>query len=387
MVRATFAVLGMLCVSWAAAEQVDTPPPRPLHKVNDHWTPYEPPTEFAADANVYIIQKGDTLWALAKKNLGNPYLWPQIWEKNKYIRDAHWIYPGDPLVIGVKVAEVAPPPPAEPTPAPAPPVAPTPTGGEGAGAAGTGAGTGGAEGAGRPPGAQVPAGDLVAAGSEDDIYCFAYLADKNARPQLTLTSAEQIEYQATFATSDIVYLSGGEAEGVKAGQEFFIVQPVRKLRHPATNAILGTVIRYLGRARVLCTQDHTATAEVLASCDTIPIGAWLKPYEPIPIPMTVMTKPTERCDPASTKARGYLVYTRDDTVTIGQDSVAMIDLGEADQLSPGSQVLVYHDDPVKGAPRILLAEAAVLTTGDHWATVKITRSRYPIKVGDRIEIK
>ena len=26
----------------------------------------------------------------------NPYLWPQIWDQNRYITDAHWIYPGDP---------------------------------------------------------------------------------------------------------------------------------------------------------------------------------------------------------------------------------------------------------------------------------------------------
>jgi len=51
-----------------------------------------------ADAQqIHVIVKGDTLWALAGKFLGNPYLWPQIWEKNQYILDAHWIYPGDPL--------------------------------------------------------------------------------------------------------------------------------------------------------------------------------------------------------------------------------------------------------------------------------------------------
>ncbi|HVN76349.1 MAG TPA: LysM peptidoglycan-binding domain-containing protein [Thermoanaerobaculaceae bacterium] len=349
--------------------------------MNDHWTPYDPPKEFAPDANVYIIQKGDTLWALAKKNLGNPYLWPQIWEKNKYIRDAHWIYPGDPLVIGVKATEVAPP------PAPAPPApAPQPSPGEGgAGAAGAAGAAG--EGAAKAPPSAEAAGTLIPAGSEDDIYCFAYLDDQNARPQLTMTSAEEIEYQSTFSTNDIVYLSGGEAEGVKAGQEYFIVQPVRKLHHPATDAVLGFVMRYVGHARVLCTQDHSATAEILASCDAIPLGAWLKPFEPIPIPMTVVTKPVERCDPSSTKAKGYIVYTRDDTVTVGQDHDVMIDLGEADQVTPGSQAIIYRENPVAGAPRILLGELAVLTTGDHWATAKIIRSAQPIRVGDRVEAK
>jgi hypothetical protein len=202
-----------------------------------------------------------------------------------------------------------------------------------------------------------------------------------------MTSAEQIEYSSTFSTTDIVYLSGGEAEGVKAGQDYFIVQPVRKLRHPATNAVLGLVIRYVGHARVLCTQDHSATAEILASCDAIPLGAWLKPFEPLPIPMTVVTKPVERCDPSSTKARGYIIYTRDDTVTVGQDHSVMIDLGEADQLTPGSQAIIYSDNPVAGAPRILLGELAILTTGSHWATAKIIRSQLPIRVGDRVELK
>jgi hypothetical protein len=371
MVRATFAVLAVLCFSVVAAAQADNPPPQPLHQVDGRWTPYQPPTEFAPDANVYIIQKGDTLWALAKKFLGNPYLWPQLWEKNKYIRDAHWIYPGDPLVVGVKTAEIAPPAaPAAPTPPP-PPAVPTP-----AGPGGVGEGTN--EG--------VPA-NLVAAGSEDDIYCFAYLDAKNARPQMTIKSAEQIESQDTYSTNDIVYLSGGEQEGVKAGQEYFVVLPVRNLRHPATNAVLGTVIRYLGRARVLCTQDHSATAEIVASCDAIPIGAWLKPFEPIPIPMTVLTKPPDRCDPASTKPRGYIVYSRDDDVSFGTDEVVMIDLGDADQLVPGSQAIIYRDNPVPGTPRLLLGELAVLTTGNHWATAKIIRSSGPMRVGDRVELK
>ena len=374
MVRATFAVLAVLCVCGAAAGQADNPPPQPLHKVDGRWTPYQPPTEFAPDANVYIIQKGDTLWALAQKFLGNPYLWPQLWEKNKYIRDAHWIYPGDPLVVGVKAAEVsaptAPPAPTVPPPAAAP--APgTPGGPAGAGEAGS---------------QEAPA-TLVAAGTEDDIYCFAYLDDKNARPQLTIKSAERIESEDNYSTNDIVYLSGGEQEGVKAGQEYFIVQPVRNLRHPATNAVLGKVIRYLGRARVLCTQDHTATAEIVASCDAIQIGAWLKPFEPIPIPMTVLTAPVNRCDPASTKPRGYIVYSRDDDVSFGEGEVVIIDLGEADQLAPGSQAIIYRDDPVPGTPRILLGELAVLTTGSHWATAKIIRSSGPMRVGDRVEVK
>jgi len=384
MGRAMLAILAMVCVSWTAAGQAVNPPPQPLHKVGDHWTPYEPPTDIPTDVEVYTIEKGDTLWALANKFLGNPYLWPQLWEKNKYIRDAHWIYPGDPLVVGVKAAELAPP---TPLPAPIPPVAGAAPGAAGAPAAAEAPGAAGAAGAGVAPGAEGPIGELVPIGSEDDIYCFGYLGPNDARPQLTVISAETIQYQSLYSTNDIVYLSGGEAEGVKAGQEYFVTLAVRQLRHPATNAALGTVVRYLGHARVLCTQDHTATAEILASCDAIPIGAWLKPFEAVPIPMTVLTPPATRCDPTSTNARGYITYSKDDDVAFGADHVVFIDLGEADQIAPGTQCIIYRENRRAGAPRLLLGEVAVLTTGDHWSTAKVIRSTGPMYVGDRVQVK
>ena len=98
---AAVALLLLAAVSAGAADQ----PPQTLHKVGDHWTAWDPPTP-PADAQVHIVVPGDTLWAIAGKYLGNSYLWPQIWEKNTYILDAHWIYPGDPVVIGAQVAPV-----------------------------------------------------------------------------------------------------------------------------------------------------------------------------------------------------------------------------------------------------------------------------------------
>lgn len=379
MRSAMIAMLVTLCVGWAGAQDAVNPPPHPLHKVGDHWTPYEPPTELPADAQVYIIQPGDTLWALAKQYLGDPYLWPQIWEKNTYIRDAHWIYPGDPLIVGVKTAVA--PTPAEPTPATTP---------EGGGAAAQGQpAQPPAEAGGAPTSeeATLPGGKLVSVGGEDDVYCFAYLEKEDAKPTLTVFSAEQIDYQEDFSVGDVVYLSGGEAEGVKAGQEYFVNIPLRKLRHPHTQATLGVVLRQLGRVKVLCTQEHTSTAEVVASCDVIPIGAWLVPYEPLPVPMAVLTDPLKRCDPASDKSKGAIIYDRDDAESFGADHMVMIDLGEADQVEPGAIFTIFRDNKVEGAPRLLLGELAVLITGDHWATAKVLSSTGPMRVGDRIELK
>jgi hypothetical protein len=46
---------------------------------------------------VYTIKKGDTLWDISSKFLKDPFLWPKLWQRNPYITNPHWIYPGNPV--------------------------------------------------------------------------------------------------------------------------------------------------------------------------------------------------------------------------------------------------------------------------------------------------
>jgi hypothetical protein len=370
MGRVTVAVVIALGFTWAAAGEVVNPPPSPLHKVGDHWTPYDPPAELPPDVQVYTIAPGDTLWDLAQKFYGNPYLWPQLWEPNTYIRDAHWIYPGDPLIVMPKPGEAAP---VEAAPAgePVPEAEQQPAAAE----------------PGTAPPVEGEGDPLVAIGSEADIYCFAYLDDTGEVLPYRISGGEEAATRYTFSTGDIVYVSGGEADGVTAGQEYFIIRVGEELRHPATGARIGRVMLYQGHLRILCTTDHGATAELLSSCDAIVVGDLLKPFEPIPLPMTVLTPPTTRCDPLNDKARGYIVYSKGGLEAFGEDHMVLLDLGEADQASPGTLCNIYRDNPAPDIPRLLLGELAILMAGDHWATGKVIRSSQPMTSGDRVEIK
>jgi hypothetical protein len=55
------------------------------------------PTPAAAD---HTVVRGETLWELAGRYLGNPFSWPSIHEMNRtLVPDPHWIYPGQQLRI------------------------------------------------------------------------------------------------------------------------------------------------------------------------------------------------------------------------------------------------------------------------------------------------
>lgn len=58
-----------------------------------------PPALKANAPNVYVVKKGDTLWDISKRFLKNPVRWPEIWASNKHVKNPHWIFPGDRLLM------------------------------------------------------------------------------------------------------------------------------------------------------------------------------------------------------------------------------------------------------------------------------------------------
>jgi hypothetical protein len=90
------------------------------------------PAPPAGQQREHVVRRGDTLWDLARQYLHDPFLWPVIFEANRdRVRDPHWIYPADRLVIPEllrrpldqpvepypRAPELQPPPAGEPPPA------------------------------------------------------------------------------------------------------------------------------------------------------------------------------------------------------------------------------------------------------------------------------
>lgn len=373
----TVAMLAVLSTGAVAAHE----PPAELHMVGDHWTAWNPPTSFPEGAEVYTVQRGDTLWDLAESFYGDPYLWPQLWEKNPYVLDAHWIYPGDPLVTSLEVASFE--------------QLADATADE-------------AEAEERSPFASQSASPS-ALGIESDLYCHGYIGEmneefgyritgseyENLSPQLVgagLSARPYGTHQTTKVdlwTGDIVYLDGGLGGGLTPGEVFLVVRPEEKVKHPLSGSPFGRFNRYLGTVRVLSVQEETAIAEIVRSCHPVTVGAPLKPLVPEPVPLgrrTLMRPVNAPVAHDQLADAASILFMDSRLVSLAQDHVVFIDRGAVDDVAAGDVYTIYRPNS-GGQPPVVLGELAVLSVGERASLARILESRYTIFVGDRLVAK
>lgn len=380
-VRRVAPVLLLVIATTAFAQQQSSQPPRELHRVGDHWTAYNPPdpATYPAGARTHEIKAGDTLWALAAQYFSDPYLWPQLWESNTWITDAHWIYPGDVLLVGGEGSATASAVSEEQAVAEANAFTPEATEDGFAVARIT------------------PESNPIPLGTESDIYCYGYIGDPNESLPNVVASHEDVEVKylpkatidapASAAEGDLVYISGGAATGLVAGETYLAVEPGTLVEHPATGEVLGRRYDYVAQVRVLCTDTEPgiSRAIVTQSCREMPIGARLKPIPQLPIPIARVPELPEWCDPPTNRSRGFIVDSRGWELGLAEGNLVQIDLGRDDQLEPGDFLTVFRPSPRENQPAMVLGEIGVLTTEARTATGIILKARRDMQVGDQVE--
>lgn len=97
-----------LLAGCATTEEAPPPLPAPADPAPVTEAIAEPATEPATPVPVqlqaeaplrYVVQKGDTLWAISNKFLRDSWQWPELWYANPDVQNPHLIYPGDVLYL------------------------------------------------------------------------------------------------------------------------------------------------------------------------------------------------------------------------------------------------------------------------------------------------
>ena len=374
---------------------------------------------------VHVVEAGDTLWAISNQYLGNPFLWPQLWEDNEHVINPHWIYPQDLILIRpvTQITEVVPPPPPEPEPVTEPePVAPvrlpvTP----------------------RLTPEATPETPLVVFDLPDlppvfevkavDLYCSGFITSREISSDLHVMAKFPVSESVIATEGDYVYLSRGANSGIATGDLFTAVRPTRNVRSTRENiGDLGRHYLESGQMRAVMVQPEFSMARVLHSCDGIEVGDTAVPFNAIDFPELPSDRPFSSMMPSNGKTTGAIAIARGVLLNSGsslfgettlipgvaggrlgrtsrglaaEGQIVYIDLGDRDGVQTGDLFLIYHPQdtmspihPISNEAARLLAdqravvgELVVLKVEERSAAALITFTANGVFSGDLIELR
>jgi len=307
----------------------------------------------AAKEQIYTIKKGDTLWGLSEKFMGDPYYWPNVWAKNPDITNPHLIFPGQKVRILDGRLEIIP----------------------------------------AYPEAEKPAAEAVATKVEepDDVVTIKatsgdgfILTDEKPLGLLV----DSVDNRILLAKDDIVFLKMNDISSVSIGDTYGIFQRSDLVRNPHTNKPIGTMMLNLGFLQVTEVRGDTVIAKIGESFSEITRGAELFEYIPQRQEITLQRGTTEQ--------QGYVVASRENKGALSTNDIIFVNLGSADGVVSGN--LFYISRPRKASsavikqagkmqlPDVVLGAAIAIETKKKTTSALIIKTVDSIVIGDNISV-
>jgi outer membrane protein OmpA-like peptidoglycan-associated protein len=255
--------------------------------------------------------------------------------------------------------------------------------------------------------------------NQNDIYCSGMVTREAVPSDTYVISGEESSYRITYGRGDYIFINKGSSSGVKLGDEFLIMRPLKNPAHikwfeyqPSLMAAMGTQWADLGRARVAHLEANVSVAQLINACDFVQRGDIARPFAERPAPLL---RPTDqnRFPASSGKNQGMIVSSKDWAQVVGMNSIIYVNMGSAQGAKVGDYVRFFryqgtrHDTayqsrntqymrwglgstPVpytwKDLPRDHLGEGIVLRVTENASTVLITFSLREMFLGDYLEL-
>lgn len=331
----------------------------------------------AAPGQVHTVERGDTLWDLSQRYLGNAWYWPKVWSYNPEISNPHWIYPGN-LVRFFAAGEEAP---AEVGVGPAP-----------------------LQGATELPmgepeeGGLAPAAPLEVTGR----ISFVPAGGRRVVHDGFVTERELDEsgvLEASFSEAlmlsapDTVYVRFRRSVPARVGDRAVVFRTEQVVKHPVSGKRVGYLTKLLGTLRVVKVDGRLTTARIEQTWGEITRGALVGPYDERLVE-NVQPRPNER------ELAGRVVSALVPYLTImGEHNDLVLDVGSADGVQQGNTFLVVRQqdlggnfmNPARGQdpdlPKEEVARCLAVDVKDRFTVCTLVRSLREVVPGDRVELR
>ena len=183
-----------------------------------------------------------------------------------------------------------------------------------------------------------------------------------------------------FAPGDAVIVNAGSAQGVQAGQQFFVRRPItdNMTKRPKAGAIYG--VHTAGWITVVEAKDSMAIATVTHACDEILEGDFLEAYAEPALP------PPGEAGTPDFEHPGRIVMADERRQTGSPGVVMVMNRGTEQGVRAGQRLTIYRETLEGMGPILDLGRATVLRVGPQSALVRIDSSREALYVGDLVAI-
>ncbi len=314
--------------------------------------------------NVYIVQRGDTLWEISSRFLGNSYYWPRLWSINEQVTNPHWIYPGNQIKF--RMGTLTDPPRVDmgydnSGSVEQLPIVPTET------ACGPNVRFENK----RPLRSYLATGFLAQRG---DVEIYGEVAKARG-------------IQTYLSDGDLLYLKVDDPDAFDCGDVVSVYRRVRKrVKHPTSRGQkYGSLYRIVAEAKVVHRHEDYLSAVVRQSWSEITRGDLVGPQMPVTVEIEVQA-PDGELD-------GTIVERVEDAADLmGPGETVFIDRGRADGVRVGDSFhVVEQRDPYydinkedEELPYSVIGRVVVVRVDEYSSTAIVSDADRSLMVGNRL---